>query len=122
MHLREAELLAAAGTAPSACVHSAYYAMYHCAAAALLTTGGIGRRGDIPRNHAGIMEEYGKRFDGEEGILGQTGKMLAEALVGRVIADYALGRDSTNEEAIEITGKARIFVDACSEKWGFVPR
>jgi uncharacterized protein (UPF0332 family) len=36
MHLKEAEIHAKAKITPNACAHSAYYAMYHCAAASIL--------------------------------------------------------------------------------------
>jgi hypothetical protein len=44
IHLIEAERIAKWGSAPNACVHSAYYAMHHCASAAILAAGGVGKR------------------------------------------------------------------------------
>src|SRR5882672_598746 len=49
IHLIEAERLAAWGNAPNACVHSAYYGMHHCASAAILAAGGVGKLRDVPR-------------------------------------------------------------------------
>lgn len=55
-HLIEAERLAEWGRAPNACVHSAYYAMHHSACAALLASGGIGKRLDVPKSHEHVIE------------------------------------------------------------------
>src|SRR3982074_146006 len=50
IHLIEAERLAEWGNAPNACIHSAYYAMHHCASAAILAAGGVGKRRDVPKS------------------------------------------------------------------------
>lgn len=121
MHLREAELLAKNGSAPNACVHSAYYAMYHCASAGLLAAGGVGRLGDVPKNHADVRQEFGKLVAGQSGILGQTGQMLSDALTDRMVADYVLDRSATVEIAKETTQNARLFLEACSKRWTLVP-
>jgi uncharacterized protein (UPF0332 family) len=55
IHLTEAEDIAEWGGAPNACVHSAYYAMYHCATAALLAAGGVGKRRDVPQSHEHVI-------------------------------------------------------------------
>jgi uncharacterized protein (UPF0332 family) len=69
-HLEEAERLAQWGGAPNACVHSAYYAMHHCAAAAILASGGVGKRKDVPQSHEHVIQHFG-------GFLGESGKVLS---------------------------------------------
>jgi hypothetical protein len=55
IHLIEAERMAEWGNAPNTCAHSAYYAMHHCAAAAILAAGGVGKRRDAPQSHEHIV-------------------------------------------------------------------
>jgi uncharacterized protein (UPF0332 family) len=119
IHLIEAERLAAWGEAPNACAHSAYYAMHHCAAAAILASGGVGKRGDVPQSHEHVIEHYGLLVAGEAGGLGQSGMLLSRARTDRLVADYDLVRGITAAEVAALTVDARNFVDACRAKWGF---
>jgi uncharacterized protein (UPF0332 family) len=107
------------GEAPNACAHSAYYAMHHCAAAAILAAGGIGRHRDAPKSHEHVIEHYGNLVASEPGYLGQSGKVISRARTDRMVADYGLIRGITKAEASETTGEARQFVDACRTKWNF---
>lgn len=117
IHLAEAERIVDWGGAPNACVHSAYYAMEHCAAAAILATGGVGKRKDSPKSHEHIIEHFGKLVDGEPDPLGECGKMLSRARTDRMTADYGLIESVSNDDAAETTSDARKFVDACMTKW-----
>jgi uncharacterized protein (UPF0332 family) len=119
IHLIEAERIAAWGNAPNACVHSAYYAMHHCAAAAILAAGGVGKRRDAPQSHEHIIQHYGNLIASEPGYLGQSGMVLGRARTDRMVADYNLIRGITDTEAAATVMDARQFVDACKTKWGF---
>jgi uncharacterized protein (UPF0332 family) len=119
IHLNEAELMAAWGKAPNACVHSAYYAMHHCATAAILVAGGVGQRRDAPQSHEHIIQHYGNLIASEPGYLGGSGKVLGRARTDRMVADYNLIRGISKEEAAVTVQEARQFVDACRKKWNF---
>src|SRR2546430_9436904 len=87
-HLIEAERLAEWGRAPNACIHSAYFAMHHCASAAILAAGGVGKHRDAPKSHEHVIEHYGKLVAAEAGDLGQSGMILSRARTDRMVADY----------------------------------
>ena len=116
-HLHEAETLAQGGGAPNACVHCAYYAMYHLAVAALLITGGVGRLGGVPKNHTVVGQEFAARVAQEPGELGQAGKLLSVALARRIDADYTLESDMSATAAAEATAVARQFAALCTRRW-----
>lgn len=118
-HLVEAELLAALGKAANACVHAAYYAMHHCASAAILAAGGVGKHRDVPKSHEHVIEHYGKLVADEPGDLGQSGKILSRARTDRMVADYDLIRNVNNRDAAATTADARKLIDACNAKWNF---
>ena len=119
LHLAEAEKLARWGEAPNACAHSAYYAMHHCACAAILAAGGVGKYSDVPKSHEHVIEHYGRLTAGEHGYLGESGKALSRARTDRDIADYGLGHTISAVDAAATTADARAFVDACAAKWRF---
>src|SRR5438105_4927311 len=85
IHLIEAERLAEWRSAPNACVHSAYYAMHHCASAAILAAGGVGKRRDIPQSHEHVIEHFGNLVATESGYLGQSGIALSRARTDRMV-------------------------------------
>jgi uncharacterized protein (UPF0332 family) len=119
IHLIEAERLAEWGHAPNACVHSAYYAMYHCASAAILAAGGVGKRRDVPKSHEHVIEHYGNLVATEPGDFGRSGTLLNRARTDRMAADYDLVRGANNEDASATTADARAFIKFCMSKWGF---
>jgi uncharacterized protein (UPF0332 family) len=119
IHLIEAERIGQWGDAPNACVHSAYYAMHHCACAAILASGGVGKRRDVPLSHEHVIQHYGKLVEAETRILGESGKVLSRARTDRMVADYDLVRGVKNQDALITVQEARRFVDACKEKWNF---
>jgi uncharacterized protein (UPF0332 family) len=122
IHLIEAERIAEWGNAPNACAHSAYYAMHHCASAAILAAGGVGKRRDAPQSHEHIVQHYGNLIASEPGYLGRSGMVLSRARTDRMVADYDLVRDITNNDATSTAEDARRFVDACKAKWDFQDR
>jgi uncharacterized protein (UPF0332 family) len=119
VHLEEAVRLARWGEAPNACVHSAYYAMHHCAAAAILASGGVGKRKDVPQSHEHVIQHYGNLVASEPGILGRSGMLLSRARTDRMVADYNLVQNVTNEAAEATVKDAQEFVKACQAKWNF---
>jgi uncharacterized protein (UPF0332 family) len=119
VHLVEAERLAGWGDAPNACVHSAYYAMHHCASAAILAAGGVGKRRDVPQSHEHVIEYFGNLVASETGYLGESGMILGRARTDRMVADYDLVRGVTKRDAETTVKEARQFVDACRSKWKF---
>ena len=122
IHLIEAERMAEWGQAPNACVHSAYYAMHHCACAAILASGGVGNRRDVPKSHEHVIEHYGKLVAGEAGYLKNSGLILSRARTDRIVADYDLVNGATRADATVLTGEARRFVEACKARWNFDDR
>lgn len=117
VHIEEAETLAKLGAAPNACTHAAYYAMYHCAAAAILAAGGVGKRRDFPASHTHVLAHFGTLVEGEPGYLGQTGRLLGRAQISRATADYGLADGVSVKDARERTVEARQFIDSCAAKW-----
>lgn len=119
IHLSEAEKLAEFARTPNACIHSAYYAMYHAASAALFASGGVGKRRDVPKSHEHVVEHFGKLVANETGELAGLGKVLSVARNDRLVADYDMVHGATGIDADETTKLARKFVDTCMNKWGF---
>jgi uncharacterized protein (UPF0332 family) len=117
IHLDEAERLAKWSEAPNACVHAAYYAMNHCASAAVLAGGGIGKSRDAPKSHASLVEHFGKLVENEPGTLGECGRILSRALTDRLTSDYGLIHSVSAKDAAETAADARKLVDACRSKW-----
>lgn len=117
VHLAEAQKLAAWGEAPNACVHSAYYAMHHCAVAALLAAGGVGKAKDVPRSHEHVIEHFGKLVERETGTLAGAGRLLGRARTDRVDADYGLLTTSTPARASVLAADARVVIEACAARW-----
>jgi uncharacterized protein (UPF0332 family) len=119
IHLFEAEQLAEFSKTPNACIHSAYYAMYHAATAALFASGGLGKRRDVPKSHEHVVEHFGKLVANETGDLAGLGMILSTARNDRMVADYDMVRGASGIDAAETTKLARKFVDACMNKWSF---
>lgn len=107
------------GGAPNACMHSAYYAMHHAAAAAILKSGGVGKHKDVPRSHEHVIEHYGKLVQLEPEPLAGTGMALSRARSDRMVADYGLTRGTDAEDAKETTRAARSMIDAIQKRWAF---
>jgi hypothetical protein len=93
--------------------------MHHCASAAILAAGGVGKRRDVPKSHEHVIEHYGKLVAAEPGNFGQSGRVLSRARTDRMAADYDLVRGASNRDAAATTAEARAFINACMSKWGF---
>jgi uncharacterized protein (UPF0332 family) len=91
--------------------------MHHCASAAILAAGGVGKRRDVPQSHEHVIEHFGNLVASESGYLGQSGMVLSRARTDRMVADYRLVSDVTNANAVATVKEARQFVDACKSKW-----
>jgi uncharacterized protein (UPF0332 family) len=104
--LREARTLAANGSTPHACVHSAYYAMHHCARAVLFKSGGVGKARDVPASHEHVIEHFGKLLVGAADAADNLGRILNRARGERVRSDYDLDDEITAEQAKEAAGNA----------------
>jgi hypothetical protein len=89
----------------------------HCAAAAILASGGVGKRLDVPQSHEHVIQHYGTLVASEPGYLGQSGLVLSRARTDRLVADYNLSRGISNTDAVSTAKDARQFVDACKAKW-----
>jgi uncharacterized protein (UPF0332 family) len=114
--LREAEVMVKMGTVPNASVHAAYYAMHHCANAVLLREGGVDKYGDVPKSHQHVIEHFIKLVGGspELKILGIS---ISEAFRGRLVADYELNNDPTEQQAKAALESSRAFLGACRTRW-----
>jgi len=119
--MSEAEWLAASGEAPNACVHSAYYAMHHAAAAAILANGGVGKHRDVPKSHEHVIYHFEKIVECEPDPLGSGAALLNRGRSRRIVADYELYASATAAEAAELTKQARILLDAIRTKWDLSP-
>jgi uncharacterized protein (UPF0332 family) len=118
-HLAEARILAKGKETPHACVHSAYYAMYHLAIAAILAEGGVGKRKDAPQSHETVIEHFGKLArvkDNGELMLGQS---LGRARVDRTVADYGLERRISIKDANDTMADAEDFFEKCAAVFKF---
>ena len=117
LHLGEAELAASRGGTPNACIHSAYYAMHHCAIAVLLMKGGVDKYGDVPGSHEHVAQHFGKAVADLPPGLAELCLMLGRARSDRTDADYGLGFSASDADALATTVLARTFVDACQQFW-----
>lgn len=93
--------------------------MHHCAAAAILATGGVGKHRDVPKSHEHVIQHYGNLIAAEAGFLGQSGMILSRARTDRMVADYNLVEVVAEADVTATVRDARKFVEACKAKWGF---
>jgi uncharacterized protein (UPF0332 family) len=121
LHISEAEWVAASGEAPNTCVHSAYYAMHHAAAAAILASGGVGKHRDVPKSHEHVIDHFEKIVEGEPEPLGSGASLLNRGRSRRIVADYGLYASATAAEAAELTKQARILLEVIRTRWNLTP-
>lgn len=114
--LQEAESAVAKGGLPNAAVHLGYYAMHHCAIAALLVAGGVDKYGDVPRSHEHIATHFGILVAAREG-LEHLGPKLRKAMDARMGVDYDTAYRVSAADAAELAGTARQFLEACKAGW-----
>lgn len=118
LHLREAELLIKRNDTPNACAHAAYYAMHHCAAAALYLEGKTGKSGMVVESHEHVLQHYAKLVEGEIAPLSETAEWLNQARALRVKADYGMvNGGATREDAHESWVNAVMFFKLFHERW-----
>lgn len=113
IHLKEAIAIQAWGGAPNACVHAAYYGMYHAATAILHINGGVGKTGHVPKSHEHVLQEFSKIAEtiGDDAI--DAAKLLNQARSARMTADYT-GIESPNKVEIkECVDDACRFIEIC---------
>ncbi|MCX5511932.1 hypothetical protein C3941_07650 [Kaistia algarum] len=113
----EAEKLAVRRDTPNACAHAAYYAMNHCALAAVLASGGIGRINSAPQNHRDTIFHFAALVEGESEELRECGKALNGAFSAREIADYGMDASISADDAAQVASDATRFIRACRERW-----
>lgn len=91
----------------AATVNRAYYAMFHAAAAVLLTK-------NVSRSsHSGIISAFGEFFATTGLIDTVYHKYLREAFDLRQESDYEAGIEISEVEAEKLLNRAMDFVDAC---------
>lgn len=117
-HLREAQILAKRADVPNACAHAAYYAMHHCAAAALYLENKTDKHGKVVESHEHVLQHYANLVKDEPAPLSETAAWLNEARACRVRADYGIVLGgATIEDARESCTNALRFFAAFQEKW-----
>ena len=115
IHLNEAIAILAAGVAPNACVHSAYYCMYHAATAVLHIAGGVGKTKHVPKGHNIVLQHFTKLAEavGEKGT--EAAQLLNRAKSVRITADYG-GAEPPDEDEVKVAvADARRFIEICVE-------
>ncbi|MBY5667400.1 HEPN domain-containing protein [Rhizobium leguminosarum] len=115
--IAEAKILAKNGTTPHACAHTVYFAMYHCARAALLQSGGVGKTKDVPNSHEAVVQHFGNL--NENGFAGPVnlGQVLNRARGMRVMSDYDLVEEISDDDATESVSEAVEFIEKCRSTW-----
>ena len=107
--LSDAEVLLERGS-PEATINRGYYAVFQAARAALLT------EGESPDTHSGVIRRFGYRFVRTGKVSDEVGSTLTTAQSMRGVADYEAFSDFGREEADELVGKARRFIEAVEEQ------
>jgi uncharacterized protein (UPF0332 family) len=116
---KEAELVLNLRMAPSACVHSAYFSMEHCACAAILRYGGVGAERSFPRRHQDIILHIDLLTAEETSDLRGFGSALKEVYLLREAADYFVTRNPTNADASFAFETLKKYLNATRAKWQF---
>lgn len=116
----EAESVLKLAAAPSSCVHTAYFAMEHCACAAILRFGGVGKELSFPKKHQDIILHIERFTADETGNLSGFGDGLKVVYRLREAADYFTSRNPSNADAAFAVETMRKYLDATREKWKFI--
>jgi uncharacterized protein (UPF0332 family) len=118
IHLNEAIAILAWGEAPNACIHSAYYCMYHAATAVLHIAGGVGKTKRVPQSHEHVLQHFTKLAEtvGGEGV--EAARLLNQARSIRMTADYGGAEPPDEEDAEECVADARRFIEICVQFLG----
>jgi uncharacterized protein (UPF0332 family) len=102
--------------APMAAIHSAYYAMFHAARAALFKA-----TGSAPRKHGSVISAFGRLVRDGDSALRRCGRLLNAMKDGRTEADYNEDFDPAVTDAVEAAKLARDFLATCSSRFGLDP-
>jgi uncharacterized protein (UPF0332 family) len=106
------------GDTPNACTHAAYYAMHHCAAAALYLENRIAKNGMVVESHEHLLQHYAQLVKDEAAPLSETATWLNQARASRVKADYGVVYGgATREDAQECCANAIMFFKLFHQKW-----
>ena len=103
------KFLSTAGQASStedydSCVSRCYYAMFFMAEAVLLT------KNLSASSHKGVIRLFGEHFIKTKLLERDLGKALNDAYDKRLVGDYGIGFNITEQQAIKILETARYFV------------
>ena len=96
------------------CASRCYYAMFFMAEAALLTKNLTGS------SHRGVIGLFGEHLAKAGIVEKHLGRSLNEAYDMRIVGDYGVGRNVTEDEAKKLMESAREFVQTVDEylnKW-----
>ena len=115
LHLKEAIAILEWGDAPNACIHSAYYGMYHAATGVLHIAGGVGKTKHVPRSQEHVLQHFTKLAEaaGEKGL--EAAQLLNRARSARMTADYGGVEPPDEDEVKDAVADARRFIDICIE-------
>jgi len=112
----EKSLLAAKDLAergfPEFAVSRAYYAMFYCAEALLLS------RGLTFSKHSGIISAFGKEFIKTKELPKELHAHILDAFKDRQKADYEAGIEFSEKEVKDIIANAKSFLDQAKEFLG----
>ena len=107
--LSDAEVLLEHGS-PEATINRGYYSVFQAARAALLT------KGESPETHSGVIRRFGYHFVRTGKVSDEVGSILTTAQSTEGEVDYEAFSDFGREEADELVGKARRFIEAVEEQ------
>lgn len=94
--------------APEAVAHLAYYAMFHAAAAVLLSN-----QRALPKTHRGLIGEFGRLARDASPEASAHGRALNRAEDLRLLADYGASVGDLDETAAAARDDAKRFVAYC---------
>ena len=98
---------------PEIIAHTAYYAMYHAALAALVHAGVA-----VPKPHSGMVSRFMQTFRTEAPDAKEQSARLSRSLQRRLIADYEAEDTLTLEHARTARDDAVAFVSFCERVIG----
>jgi uncharacterized protein (UPF0332 family) len=93
---------------PEVIAHTAYYAMYHAALAALVHAGV-----PVPKTHSGMVARFTQQFRGTTPDANEQSARLSRGLQRRLIADYEADDTLTLEHARAARDDATAFIAFC---------
>ena len=98
---------------PEVIAHTAYYAMYHEALAALIHAGV-----PVPKTHSGLVNQFSQRFKVSLPDANEQSARLSRSLQRRLIADYEAEETLTVEHARTARDEAASFIAFCERLIG----